>query len=73
MIDRVWWLWQMQDPETRVWGNNNLAGTNTFMNSPPSANTTLDDWVTFDFAGGPPMQIKDLMSTTSGPFCYAYE
>ncbi|ROW00759.1 hypothetical protein VMCG_06496 [Cytospora schulzeri] len=73
MIDRVWWVWQMQDPEPRVWGDNNMAGTNTFMNEPVSADTTLEDWVQYGYATGPPRQIKDLFSTTSGPFCYVYE
>lgn len=72
MVDRVYWLWQMQDPDNRVFGDNVLAGTNTFLNDPPSANTTVEDSVHFDFAGGPPRQIKELLSTTGGPFCYVY-
>ncbi|KAK7746333.1 hypothetical protein SLS53_002292 [Cytospora paraplurivora] len=73
MIDRIWWLWQLQDAATRIGGNNTIAGTNTFLNDPPSANTTLEDWIQFGYAAGPPRQIKDLLSTTSGPFCYVYE
>lgn len=73
MIDRVYWLWQMQDPEARVLGHNIVAGTNTFLNEPASANTTVEDWIQYGYATGPPRQIKDLLSTTSGPFCYVYE
>lgn len=73
MIDRMWWIWQMQDPASRVSGNNAIGGTNTFFNSPVSANTTGQDWVDYGYATGPPRQIKDLLSTTAGPFCYVYE
>ncbi|KAH8887135.1 Di-copper centre-containing protein [Thozetella sp. PMI_491] len=73
MIDRTWWMWQMQDPANRVSGPNAVIGTNTFLNSPPSANTTLDDFVDYGFAAGPPRKLRDLMSTMGGPFCYVYE
>lgn len=71
MIDRVWWIWQMLDPKNRVHGKDALAGTNTFLNMPPSADTTFDDYVDLAWVG-PEKQIKDLMSTLSGPFCYVY-
>lgn len=73
MIDRVWWLWQMQDPESRVWGANSLGGTITMLNDPPSANTTLEDWNEYGYAAGPARQIKELLSTVDGPFCYLYQ
>ena len=72
MIDRTWWIWQMLDPSTRAVGQTAVAGTNTFLNSPPSANTTIDDYVQYGYAAGPPRQIKDLLRTTGGPFCYVY-
>ena len=72
MIDRTWWIWQMLDPANRQFSDNAIAGTNTFFNNPPSANTTLDDYVQYGFAAGPPRQLRDLMSTMSGPFCYIY-
>jgi tyrosinase len=71
-IDRVWWMWQMLSPVERQYGDIALSGTNTFLNSPPSANTTFDDFVQFDYAAGPPTKIRDLMSTLAGPFCYVY-
>ncbi|RGP60415.1 tyrosinase [Fusarium longipes] len=71
MIDRVWWIWQMLDPKNRILGKDALAGTNTFLNMPPSADTTFEDYVR-TFWLGPDKQIKDLMSTLSGPFCYVY-
>lgn len=72
MIDRVWWIWQMLDPANRVFSSNAVAGTNTFLNIPPSASTTLEDYVNFGYASGPPRQIKDLVNTLGGPFCYVY-
>ncbi|CAG7565237.1 unnamed protein product [Fusarium equiseti] len=71
MIDRVWWIWQMLDPKNRIYGKDALAGTNTFLNMPPSAETTFDDYVRLGWVGAD-RQIKDLMSTLSGPFCYVY-
>ncbi|KAI8623979.1 hypothetical protein F5Y19DRAFT_342209 [Xylariaceae sp. FL1651] len=73
MIDRTWWIWQNLKPSERFSGPKALIGTNTFLNNPPSANTTYDDFVQYGFAAGPPRQIKELMSTVAGPFCYVYE
>jgi tyrosinase len=72
MIDRTWWIWQMLDPKQRVYSKNAVSGTNTFLNQPPSANTTLQDYVDYGFAAGPPRQLSELMSTVDGPFCYLY-
>lgn len=71
MIDRTWWIWQMLNPKERILGATALIGTNTFLNSPASANTTFDDYVEYGWAGEK-RQIKDLMNTLSGPFCYVY-
>lgn len=73
MVDRVWWMWQMQDPEARQWGAaGGVAGTITFGNVPPSRNATLDEVIDFGFAAGPPRMIRELLGTLSGPFCYVY-
>jgi tyrosinase len=37
----------------------------------PSANTTVDDWIDISPLG-PRIQIKDVMNTLGGPFCYIY-
>ena len=71
MIDRVWWIWQLLDREPRT-GAEGLSGTGTFLNEPPSANTTLDTVIDLGYAGGAPLPMRDLMSTTDGPFCYIY-
>jgi tyrosinase len=71
MIDRTWWIWQSLDKKTRSSGKG-ISGTGTFLNMPPSANTTLDTIIDLGFAGGPPQKMADLMSTTDGPMCYIY-
>ncbi|KAF1975455.1 Di-copper centre-containing protein [Bimuria novae-zelandiae CBS 107.79] len=71
MIDRVWWIWQLLDKSERT-GAEGISGTGTFLNNPPSANTTLDTVIDLGYAAGPPMTVRDLMSTTDGPFCYTY-
>jgi tyrosinase len=72
LIDRTWWQWQMLDPKNRILGNNAIAGTGTFLNIPPSPNTTFDTVIDLNYVGGPDLPMKDLMSTFDGPFCYVY-
>ena len=67
-IDRTWWIWQNQDLKTR---QNAIAGTNTMFNAPPSANTTLDDFIDLGVLA-PNIKIRDAMSTISDQFCYIY-
>ncbi|PGH18781.1 hypothetical protein AJ79_00194 [Helicocarpus griseus UAMH5409] len=67
-IDRVWWIWQNQDPETRLKA---VAGTRTVFNQPPSPNTTLEDPVELGVNAGA-FPLGELLSTTDGPFCYIY-
>ncbi|KAL1840789.1 hypothetical protein VTJ49DRAFT_7744 [Mycothermus thermophilus] len=69
-VDRVYWIWQMLDYQNR----RGVHGTNTFMNLPPSANTTVEDYVDV-WPLAPPIKIKNLMSTIGGegsPLCYLY-
>lgn len=70
-IDRAWWIWQQLDLKTRT-GASGISGTGTFMNMPPSPDTTLDTVIDLGFAAGPPVKMSDLMSTTGGPLCYIY-
>ncbi|KAF5646981.1 tyrosinase central domain protein [Fusarium tjaetaba] len=75
-IDRVWWIWQMRDPEVRA------ANVSTAVNGPitmydlyePHKNATIFDlqnlgWV----AEAQEVALGELMSTTEGMFCYIYE
>ncbi|EHY56432.1 hypothetical protein HRR83_002487 [Exophiala dermatitidis] len=71
MIDRVYTSWQTNYPELA----DQLDGsTGTALNIPPSPVVTLDtvepDWGYFQLN---PIQVKELISTTAGPFCYQYD
>lgn len=70
-VDRVWWIWQNQNPAQRT---NVIAGTVTFNNNPPSGNTTLNDLIELEHLATP-LPIKQLVSTVGlggSPFCYVY-
>ncbi|OTB18066.1 hypothetical protein K445DRAFT_315825 [Daldinia sp. EC12] len=69
MIDLVWWTWQALDYKNR---RDAISGTGTFLNTPPSPDTTLDDIVDLGYAGGSPITMRELMSIHDGPFCYTY-
>ena len=69
MIDRVWTIWQALDPANRQYA---LSGTGTFLNTPPSANVTLNDTMNWGVLG-PAMTVDQAMSISAGPFCYTYE
>ena len=71
-IDRAWWIWQMMDTKNRVYGNNSINGTGTFLNLPPSPPQTLDSTIELAHVSDKVVKIRDLMSTTAGPFCYIY-
>jgi len=72
-LDRVYWIWQMIDFANRQ----KVDGTNTLMNTPPSDNTTVEDYVEVNPLAAP-VKIKDLMNTVGGstvagsPLCYVY-
>ncbi|ORY08686.1 hypothetical protein BCR34DRAFT_569456 [Clohesyomyces aquaticus] len=70
-IDRTWWIWQQLDCKTRT-SAQGISGTGTFLNQPPSPDTTLDTPIDLGYAVGPAVTMRDLMSTTDGPFCYVY-
>ncbi|KAH8892226.1 tyrosinase-like protein [Thozetella sp. PMI_491] len=67
-VDRIYWIWQMLDWTHRqdVWG------TGTLLNTPPSPNVTVHDYIDIRPLNDP-IQIKTLMNTVGGtPFCYVY-
>ncbi|KAK4118647.1 Di-copper centre-containing protein [Parathielavia appendiculata] len=72
MIDRVWWIWQLQDLERRL---AQVSMTRTMNNFPPSANGTLDDLSGLGVLA-PDVKVRELMNTMGGlegKFCYVYE
>jgi hypothetical protein len=67
-IDRVWWIWQNQDLNTRLTA---IGDTITILNQPPSRNGTLDDLIDLG-VNGAPITIRSVMSTLGGDLCYTY-
>ncbi|KIX94131.1 uncharacterized protein Z520_10157 [Fonsecaea multimorphosa CBS 102226] len=69
-LDNVYTSWQIRHPDIA----NAMYGTETAVNLPASANVTLDsiqpDWGYFQEAQ---ITVGELISTTSGPFCYQYD
>lgn len=64
---------QTRDPSTRYTQlDNGTYGHITWANDPASRLTELDDIIDMGYAG-PSVRIRDVLSTTSGPFCYFYE
>ncbi|KAF5618744.1 tyrosinase central domain protein [Fusarium sp. NRRL 52700] len=72
MMDRMWAYWQEIDPKTRHKDfNGGDYGHLTWANSPKSRRASPDDVLDMGYAGKS-AKIKDVLSTTSGPFCYFY-
>ncbi|KAK3376297.1 hypothetical protein B0T24DRAFT_699716 [Lasiosphaeria ovina] len=59
MIDRVWWIWQLQDLAKRL---TEVSMTRTMNNMPPSANGTLDDLSNLGVMA-PDVKVRELMTT----------
>lgn len=75
-IDRVWWMWQMLDPETRV-GNVSTAirGSLTLNDIyEPHGNGTLTDLQNVGFVqAGLQVELGALLDNTAGILCTVYE
>lgn len=69
MIDNMWAQWQLQDPDNRTFA---LDGTVTTLNNPPSQNATLDFVTGFGYLDSP-KELREIMDTRSGAYCYRYE
>lgn len=67
-VDRVWSIWQGLNAANRT---NQVYGTGTAFNEPPSPNVTLATSLNFDVLS-PSVSIRDVVSTIDGPFCYEY-
>jgi tyrosinase len=69
MIDRVYWTWQNQDLENRLYA---LGGTLTLNNVPPSRDASLEDEIDLGYVGVEKVRIRDVSDTLAGPLCYIY-
>jgi tyrosinase len=68
MLDRVYWIWQALHPQIA----NTINGTRTFRDTPPSANTMVDDPMDVG-ALGKHLPIKSMFNTLgNSPLCYIY-
>jgi tyrosinase len=65
-IDRLWTLWQQQDPETRTMA---FAGRRTQDDDSPEA--TLEDIMPY-LGLFPDTKVSEVMATPSSLFCYVY-
>lgn len=81
-IDRVWWIWQMLDPEMRAsTAVNDLVATSTidgpltmYDEYEPHGNGTAASLQNLGYVvEGQEVALGELMSTTEGMFCYVYE
>ncbi|XP_014561310.1 hypothetical protein COCVIDRAFT_86748 [Bipolaris victoriae FI3] len=71
MIDLVYAVWQALDFPNR---QQVISGGTLFWNGTDSRRATLNDTIDMDILRtDKPLQIKDLVSTVDGPFCYLYE
>lgn len=71
MIDLVYAVWQALDFPNR---QQVISGGTLFWNGTDSRRATLNDTIDMDvLRTDKPLQVKDLVSTVDGPFCYLYE
>jgi tyrosinase len=64
MLDRIWWIWQMQDPENRL---------NVFPNG-QTLQTLKSDMIDLEFLAPsiPLSEAVDQLGGHGGKFCYIY-
>jgi tyrosinase len=75
-LDRIWWKWQSEDPEKRLYDISgpirpwsNVLGPN--YTNLPFGNVTLGFEIQLGRLGGPIM-VGDVMNTRGGFLCYKY-
>ena len=68
-IDRVWTLWQAQNPGKRQYA---LSGTSTIFNGNSTPQVTLETVQNWGFLGVE-KTTKEPMNAKAGTFCYEYE
>lgn len=71
-IDRMWWIWQMQDPAARVYGASAVGGPRTKAENSPNGTFHDTQWLGPYLAPGKEFNLGDLMNTVEGQFCYVY-
>jgi tyrosinase len=69
-IDRLWYLWQQEDPEARYTDYSGIKTQDQFDGTIPPPSSIDDVLPMLGLADD--LTVKDVMSTTVGPFCYSY-
>ncbi|KAL2256147.1 hypothetical protein VTK26DRAFT_2113 [Humicola hyalothermophila] len=82
MLDRIWWIWQMQDPENRIRGSNSVPGMPA---APPMDHGAAaaerdkracvgDEVVDLGWTAGPVklMDLNEQLGGLGGELCYVY-
>lgn len=70
MLDRTYVSWQARHPDQAE----DVFGTETAVNKPPSPNVTIDTIVPdLNYFDTNVYTVGELLSTTAGPFCYVYD
>ncbi|CAK7206467.1 hypothetical protein SEUCBS139899_009263 [Sporothrix eucalyptigena] len=71
MLDRVWWIWQMQDPTTRMTA---IPETGSMSMGPMKRSDAAEIMVDFGFLAPPValMKLLDPLGGYDGNFCYIY-
>ncbi|KAK5637030.1 hypothetical protein RRF57_012742 [Xylaria bambusicola] len=67
-IDRLWTMWQAQDPATRRYAYN---GTNTYMNQPDAPEVTNSTTIDFGVLGEK-VTLGEVADPMAGRYCYQY-
>ncbi|KAI4616681.1 hypothetical protein J4E80_005956 [Alternaria sp. BMP 0032] len=68
MLDRIYWIWQTLHPREA----NEVTGTLTLSNKPPTRNATIDEPLVLG-VNGKTVKIRDVLNTLGGsPLCYIY-
>ena len=70
-LDRLWWLWQMQDPENRVNAVPSVSGHNhNHRRAEDPKNATIDlEWLAPSIKV---MEAHDALGGNGGAFCHIY-
>lgn len=75
-IDRVWWMWQMLDPETRAGNVSTAISGPLTLNDlfEPHGNGSLTDLQNVGYVrDGFEVELGELLDNTAGMFCTVYE
>lgn len=68
-IDRLWWIWQNQDPANRM---NEVGGARSFPGQPDNGTTQPTDQLVLNTYSLYDRPLEEVLSTVQGGLCYVY-